>query len=105
MGQYQCSDPISLRCPGSVRDRRVVVQHVSEPGQANLLDEVTPDNCMYEYISISTYLVEARAWHRVTSNDHGPPVIIDAIADRRMGGRMICGGDRDSDGALVKNHA
>ena len=95
MGEYERVDTISSRGPRRVGDRRVVVEHIGEPGQPDLFDQIAAHDGMYQHVGPGAEFVEPHTWHRVPGDHHRPLSLVDAEADGRPNRRMVGRGSCD----------
>src|ERR1019366_7057230 len=103
MGEYERPDTISSRGLCGVWYRRVVVEHIGESGQPNLLDEIPPDNGVHKHIGVGTQFVKTSTRHRVAGDDHRSPSFVDSESDGRADGRVISGRGGDLDRAIFED--
>ena len=89
VGEDEGPHPVACRGACRVLDRRVVVEHVEQPGQADRLDQIGPHHRVHEHVRSGTQLVQSLARDRVTGDDHRRPALFDPEADRGSNRRMI----------------
>ena len=105
MGENKRSDVCPLRCLRRVRNRRVVVEHIGEPGQPELLDEIPPHHGVDEHVGPVAQLVKGGAGHGVPGHDHRPASVVDAEAHRGPDRRMIGGRRRHPNRSILEDLA
>ena len=81
----------------------MVVQHVAEPGEAELLDQVAPHHGVDQHAGRGAELVEATARHGVPGNDHRLSRVLNAVPEGRTDGSVISGGGGDAHRALLED--
>ena len=81
MGEDEGAHPVARRGLRGVGDAGVVVEHVHQAGEPELLDEVASDDGVDEHVGTLAQLVEPGTRHGVTGDDHRPVTFGDPVAD------------------------
>ena len=98
-------DAVARRGLGRILDRRVVVEDVDEPGEADRPDQIGSCHRVHQHVRSRAEFVQPFARDRVARDDHGPPVLLDPEADGRADRGVIGGRGGDPDRSVLQHGA